>query len=62
MIELIVGIRRPITSACKEAERLGTIDGWKPGVFANKIAQIPTMHGMERANPSIMEGSTNMAA
>ena len=55
-------MKRPIARACKEAERLGIIDGLKSIVSGNKIDHIAIMQGNDSANPRIMEGATNNAA
>ncbi len=62
IIALRVGIKIPIRRACIEADSPGKIDGLNPTSEEKRKAQIAQMQGTERANPSIIDGMTNMAA
>ena len=62
IIELKVGISKPIAYAYKEADKLGKTDGLKPIESEKRIDHIPIMQGMDNKNPSTIEGSTNIAA
>ncbi len=62
IIALRVGIKIPITRAWIEADSPGKIDGLNPTSSEKRKDQIAQMQGTESANPSIIDGITNMAA
>lgn len=57
-----IGMKIPIKRACNVAYPFGTTEGMKPRSSLKSELQMPYVHGKDRKNPKITDGTTKRDA